>query len=632
MRNTPNLRQRILRDITYGPAALRLTVIVLAVISFFFVGFRYRGFYLDGFIASALIYTSIVLAYILLDLSYRSNDPNKVLVRMTQRFLAKHEGSAIKKEVLKDELNFRLQSSYIKNFLREDRFEEGLIKKEIDEVDEAIRIINYLNDVLEKDPKAKVTIFVVHVTKAQVDEEFNFWRSLKAIYYLEKQIELISTKTSQESRAQIWRFFITDRKRLTIKALSVIAHHRFWGINTIWGVRDDGECNLPIHDFGNMLFASVEGENPFQVALLVKFDHKRNPSHEKTAIPNADAETHRRSFITDWSFLVKPGYQSYASRLGLEDRLKEALTKAQNSEGFDIIDEDKIDSVLEEMGETPNACQSYAKAYLTFRRVRRRIPKVSEILAVDLTSIKKSLSVLRQNPGYLEWQEECFRQILRPPKKGESKRFDRCYVIDPDKHDTLDYFIEILNYYFERLVAKGAASLPREVNIYYTSIKAIEDVIRKMLPNVVKENLTKLSNINDQLTVHERTSPSGINAQMRYPLKGDQSDINSLGSKDKAELYKLMVRDFLCTDDFIYDYINPDADVDDTTEEEYMLINKSVLKGKYEHIIQAYKVIFGFLTHDCGAAKVRVRGDINRQTIRESLNSPSIQHTLVKKD
>jgi hypothetical protein len=583
MNNSQERLRRAIRSVVLSEATRRLFLIILAVTVSFRIGYGIRKDYFQAVIVGVLVYAALLLSLICLDLSQRFVTAERLFNKLLKRLLTSHAMSESVRTIVKQEFTLRLQQSNLMNLVNSDRLERGLPRTVIDEVDEAVRIANHLRESLDADPSARVSIFAVHVTKAEVDEEFNYWRSLKAVDYLEKQRELLRT-----GRAQIWRFFITDRETLTLKALAVIAYHRYWGIRTVWGIRD--RCNLPIRGYGNMLDASFQGRTPFTVAILVKSD-----THD-----GAYRGAYQDQFITYWSFFDKPGIEPLSINLQKEfdTSLNQLSATGSEQSSFVEMTDQKIDRVLAAMDD------EHAKAYLEFRKVRSKIPNAHNVTAVDLTSVKNSFSVLRQNPGYLEWQEACFKQILAPT---DTRSLRRCYLVDPHKHDAIDNFIEILKDYFQRLAILDR--LPPYVSVFYTSVSAVVLAIERMSEAEVTLWIdTGLANIRKVLSAHHHE-------------RGTQAEKHNLTGNYKL-LFDLVARDFLYTEDFIYDYINPDARVDRTRKDDYLhLTNQNDL---FSDAKREYEMIFSFLTGQCGTAKVTHKMDISRDLIENNLNSGSV--------
>jgi hypothetical protein len=569
--------QRLTDAVLHGPVTLRLWAVVCSVVFFFLVGYMSRGHYLDGFVCAAAAYAASVVAYVVLDISYRMNRPEAAFKRIVNGFLNRYAASQLRHGLMKEEIDLRLRTSHLVDILGGAAPEVGFPRTEIDELDEAMRVVGYVAAHLERDPTARAVISAVHVTKSQVDEEFNYWRSLKALDYLERQrnlMDLRDPKNRAVRRVEIRRYFITENEKLTVKALAVIAHHRYWEINTAWGVRNHPDCCLPLPGYENMMFVTVTGKTPFEVAIAVE--------------PDAHPQAYGSRFATFWSFFSEANDGTQARLRQFVEGLARARAQLEEGSGIKLMDDANINAELRRL--QVERKDPFAGGYLEFRAIRRRVSNVLEIKAVDLSSVKKSLSVLRQNPGFLEWQEQCFRQIESGRKNS---KFHRCYLIDPDKHGTVDNFIEILLEYFRRL--GNQEPLPEHVNIYYTSIHRVRKVIEELGQANFDVRLKSLSNLSVAFG-------SGIDQTGSDPFRGRLS-----------VLHKLLVRDFICTEEFTYDYINPEADLDDTAQGEYKIWNRT--DKNYAQIKREYEIIFEFLTTQCGAASVRTRKEVDKEII-----------------
>jgi len=617
---TINLKKDRIRRLglsfVFGQVTQRAIIIIVAVASSFILIYLVTRLLTYALIAAALTYIVIILTVILLDLlRYKFNKPDQVFVRMLKHFL-KTVVSKDKKDILRQEFNLRLDSSYLKEILKNQGQERGLPQTMVDQLDEAIRILGIVEQKIKDDPESIVKIHAVQVTKSEADEELNYWRSLKAVQYLNKQKELLDT---YKNRVEIQRFFITDPGELSVKALAVIANHHYWKIKTAWGIR--GQCSLPITGYQNMLLISFQGQSPFKVAILGEVPQEGTIYADK--------------FYTYWSYYDRSGEEPFF--VSLRTQLSKALGELRAGT-ITEMDDQKIDEILlkkakvtdqrideilaaikEVLSETENKNEDrvnkikkilkakkhdYAWGYYAFRRVRNLIPHAESVTAVDITSVKKSLSILRQNPGYLEWQDACFKQISSDDK---NRFLRRCYLIDPFKPDTVTNFTEILNDYFLRF---DKEILPDNLIIYYTSIYKVKAKIDDMDEANVQSWLnTKLINVKQLVAEHA----------YRSGVKSDEGELSL--EELRLWLFKTIARDFLYTEKFIYDYINPDAKVDQTGPDDYKFIEQEKHEN-YGELKKEYDKIFKFLRDQCGAKQVKNISDVNPNQIKQNLDSP----------
>jgi hypothetical protein len=651
-------KRRLALSLVLGRVAQRALIIIVAITIFPLLTFLLTHSLYQAVASGALAYVVSIVTLIVLDvLRYGYETPDRIFEKVLRRFLRTNISSE-KRERLREEFEVRLKTSYLKDILIDQGLRRGLRQTMVEQLDEAIRILRYVEERLADDPESSVTMHAVQVSSSESDEEFNYWRSLKAVQYLNQQRELLRR---YGSRVHIQRFFITDPGELNIKALAVIANHRYWGIRTSWGIR--GRCHLPFKfelpapRAGNRIVSSVkpsadlnrlsraealaglqsnDQSNTFSYlnALLISFEGKVPFKVAILGEVPKEGELYNDTFVTYWSVYDAATEEPFS--VALWNQVKKALEDIREGSILEM-DDGRIDQMLREETEQTNARiddvinrigavltkttemtaektaeiheiahilkirkYDYPRGYYAFRRVRNQIPDAQSIVAVDVTSVKRSLSILRQNPGYLEWQDACFNQI----KQGVNRRLSRCYLLDQNKPDTIEHFIEILSDYFARF---GTEILPDNVNLYYTSIDKLYLAVNLMEEDELQEWLeSKVENI--KYLVIDHLSRGGLAA-------ADQ--LETLEGK-RLVLSASIARDFLYTEHFIYDYVNPDAKVDQTGPDDYKFIERQY-ESNFTDLRAEYSRAFSFLLSRCGATQIKNKKTVEADQISQSL-------------
>jgi hypothetical protein len=490
------------------------------------------------------------------------------------------------RHLLTETLRRRLHADLLLRTLRRnDWLEHGIPLLAVEPLDEAIAILKVIHDRIDSDPSYHATIWTTHCTPEEVDDELNFWRSLKAASYLEVQRKLIAT-----GRVTMFRYFLCTaadhggQRDPNFKALVIMSQHAYWNIRVFHGVLHrsalpaEGDDLLVAHvgrkddvDYGGGSLSELY--NGCAVKLQVTSEQEEGVEYKTSAS------------YTYWSHFVSHRHQ-------ILDTLN-AFRAYQNQ-----LDSDLAHNVLPADGTVPvtksfverrldilSRADTRAASYRDFCTMRDNIALATDVLAVDVTSLKQTLTVLRQDPGYSQWQEANFRAISdRSQSLPTFRNLTRVFVLRSEANEERTKFNEVLDMYFRRLGRQrdGKLELPDEVSLYYTT----EDK--------VKQRLQKLS-------AAERTA-------LLAELEGIASRVRALDDRvaaatlDSDRLACLVMRDFLCTESMLYDYINPKAKVDCSGTRDYVLIGQA--SADFGTLRQQYERIVKFLRDECGATPV----------------------------
>lgn len=411
------------------------------------------------------------------------------------------------------------------------------------------------------------------VTDAAADEDLNIWRTLRAASYFSYQRRLLE-KTRDKNCSKIVRFFVTPRPTLSLRALAILANQRYLGID-VFHVFNSGKSLF--NDFDELLLAHCGEDTEIDITSLpleVEVQSRTDLAVVFHASPEKIEAGHDvRAFVICWS---EQGGDNLSTNL-----LNQLLAQQREIEsemvidGIRRIDEVAIDTALSDLRDQPWRWDGRAGSYLAFRVARSRIERAKTIRAIDKTSVKRSLTLLRQNPGYQEWQEAQIRAIKRP--RASLKRI---FILKSEDESKSAEFRKVLSQYFRHVGRRDDSDdsqmvLPDGVELAHTTEARIEKEIRAQSDLREWEKafaqLTELIKDRDQL----------------YSKAGE--NINDEGEYLVQKIKAIHVRDFLYTDNMIYDYINPDADVDLVGPGDYLLFTEhdqrlSNLKALYDRI------------------------------------------------
>jgi serine/threonine protein kinase len=443
-------------------------------------------------------------------------------------------------------------------------------------------------------PSKSLRAWAIHkVTDAAADEDMNIWRTLRAASYISCQRRLLEN-TRTKNRGKIVRFFVTPRA-LTLRALAIVANQQYWGIDVFHVINSERSL---FKNYEELLLVHCGEKAEIDIALqshevqarpqndITAFFHAKpkkiqTRSAEPKAIQTGDnMRAHNvRAFAICWS--EQDGKNSATNLLHKFRSLQKIIEpKIDSDKVKDIrrMDEMTIDRDLSKLRDQPWRYDGRAGSYLAFRVARSRIERATTIRAIDKTAMKRSLTLLRQNPGYLEWQEAQIRAIERQ----KTASLKRLFILGSDNEKEIKELSKVLWQYFRRLGHKNGSQLelPNRVQLAYTTELRIEKALVD-----IKSRLSFLQNTFTPL----------------IELIKDRDHVYSMacigGEDEDYDLVKqfkaLYVRDFLFTKNMIYDYINPDADVDMVGPGDYLLFTD--LDQRFYPLKALYEKIFAFV-------------------------------------
>ena len=356
----------------------------------------------------------------------------------------------------------------------------GFPHKFIHPFDEANCALEYLLRCLRKEDSSTLVMNAVHVPPEGGERDFPLWQMKKASLLLDHQFHALSLHGSGGRNVVARRLFVFRRRKdirnLTRKAISALVEQQAIGIEIGFVFTEDlsgtekkefGFSDTHLQNLFLVEFRPTERQRSETFILLSCDESERGPygdgcyarwfsgklSNEHLAPLNLRFSGLEKLFDSgEWidtlgqEALRKPLRFEVSSGTPYQD----VVTMLDSA--FRLLPESGYNKAEKGLFSRRLAEEVYPQEVIDVDRAMGRIQDTTSIIAVDPTSVKKSLRLQAASTKYREWLRAGIMRCIEPEFEG----LLRVYIVDDSTEEELGAVQEILRFY-TAFVSCGAA-------------------------------------------------------------------------------------------------------------------------------------------------------------------------------